>query len=248
VVRREGRALRRYVHLGTGNYHAGTARQYTDLGLVTADPGIGADVHQIFQQLSGLSPEVRLKRLLESPFTLHAGVLKRIEREAKHARAGRPARIIARMNALNEQRVIRALYAASQAGVSIDLVVRGACTLRPGVPGVSDNIRVRSVVGRFLEHGRAWWFGNDGDPELFCASADWLERNLLRRVEVAFPILDPALAARVKAEALDNYLADNVDAWLLQADGSYRRTTPAAGDAPHSAQEALLQALEGANP
>src|SRR5690606_38075683 len=220
VVRREGRALRRYVHLGTGNYHAGTARQYTDLGLLTADPDIGADVHQVFQQLSGLSPAVRLKKLLESPFTLHAGVLKRIEREARHARAGRPGRIVARMNALNEPGVIRALYAASQAGVEIDLMVRGACTLRPGVPGVSDNIRVRSVVGRFLEHARAYWFGNDGDPELFCASADWLERNLLRRVEVAFPILAPVLAARVKAEALDNYFADNVEAWLLQPDGS----------------------------
>jgi polyphosphate kinase len=246
VVRREGRVLRRYVHLGTGNYHAGTARQYTDLGLVTADPAIGADVHQIFQQLSGLSPAVRLKRLLESPFTLHAGVLKRIAREARHARAGRPARIVARMNALNEPQVVRALYAASQAGVSIDLVVRGACTLRPGVPGVSDNIRVRSIVGRFLEHARAYWFGNDGDPELFCASADWLERNLLRRVEVAFPILDPVLAARVKAEALDNLLADNLDAWVLQPDGSYARLAPAAGETPHSAQSALLQAVAGA--
>jgi len=247
VVRREGRALRRYVHLGTGNYHAGTARQYTDLGLLTADPDIGADVHQVFQQLSGLSPAVRLKKLLESPFTLHAGVLKRIEREARHARAGRPGRIVARMNALNEPGVIRALYAASQAGVEIDLMVRGACTLRPGVPGVSDNIRVRSVVGRFLEHARAYWFGNDGDPELFCASADWLERNLLRRVEVAFPILAPVLAARVKAEALDNYFADNVEAWLLQPDGSYARAEPAAGETPHSAQSALLQALAGSS-
>ena len=245
VVRREGRALRRYVHLGTGNYHAGTARQYTDLGLLTADPDIGADVHQIFQQLSGLSSGVKLKRLLESPFTLHAGLLKRIEREARNARDGREARIVARMNALNEPRVVRALYAASQAGVAIDLVVRGACTLRPGIPGVSDNIRVRSILGRFLEHSRAYWFCNDGAPELFCASADWLERNLLRRVEVAFPILDPALAARVKAEALDNYLADNVDAWLLQPDGSYVRATPAPGEAPHSAQETLLQAVAG---
>ena len=190
---------------------------------------------------------VRLKKLLESPFTLHAGVLKRIEREARHARAGRPGRIVARMNALNEPGVIRALYAASQAGVEIDLMVRGACTLRPGVPGVSDNIRVRSVVGRFLEHARAYWFGNDGDPELFCASADWLERNLLRRVEVAFPILAPVLAARVKAEALDNYFADNVEAWLLQPDGSYARAEPAAGETPHSAQSALLQALAGSS-
>jgi polyphosphate kinase len=243
VVRREGRKLRRYVHLGTGNYHAGTARAYTDIGLITADPGIGEDVHQIFQQLSGLAPAVGLRRLLQSPFTLHAGVLARIEREAGHARAGHPARIVAKMNALSEPEVVRALYRASQAGVRIDLIVRGACCLRPGVPGVSENIRVRSIVGRFLEHSRVYWFANGGDAELFCASADWLERNLLYRIEACFPILDPALAERVKSEALDNYLADNVDAWELQADGEYLRRSPAPGEAPHSAQAALLAKL-----
>ena len=243
IVRREGRKLRRYVHLGTGNYHAGTARAYTDLGLVTADPDIGDDVHQIFQQLSGLAPEIRLKRLLQSPFTLHAGVLARIEREAGHARAGLHARIVAKMNALSEPEVVRALYRASQAGVEIDLIVRGACSLRPGVPGVSENIRVRSIVGRFLEHSRVYWFANGGDAELFCASADWLERNLLRRIETCFPILDPALAMRVKSEALDNYLADNVEAWELQSDGEYRRRSPAPGETPHSAQSALLARL-----
>jgi polyphosphate kinase len=242
VVRREGRRLRRYVHLGTGNYHAGTARAYTDIGLLTSNPEIGSDVHLVFQQVSGLAPAIRTNCLLQAPFTLHAGVLERIEREAVHARAGRPGRIVAKMNAINEPQVIRALYAASGAGVSIDLVVRGACTLRPGMPGVSDNIRVRSVVGRFLEHSRSWWFGNDGAPELFCSSADWLERNLLRRVEVGFPILDPALAARVRSEALDNYLADNFDAWELRSDGSYVRCTP--GDAtPHSAQATLMEKL-----
>ncbi len=245
VVRREGRKLRRYVHLGTGNYHAGTARAYTDLGLITADPGIGNDVHLVFQQLSGLAPAIRLERLLQSPFTLHAGVLARIEREAAHARAGRPGRIIAKMNALNEPRVVRALYAASQAGVQVDLVVRGACTLRPGVPGVSDDIRVRSIVGRFLEHSRVYWFGNDGDPDLLCASADWLERNLLRRVEIGFPILDPAIAARIRDEVLDNYLADNANAWELQADGAYRKAGPGADGAPHSAQAALLAKICG---
>ena len=243
IVRREGRKLRRYAHLGTGNYHAGTARAYTDIGLVTADADIGADVHQIFQQLSGLAPEIKLKRLLQSPFTLHAGILARIEREAGHARAGRPARIVAKMNALSEPEVVRALYRASQAGVEIDLIVRGACCLRPGVPGVSDNIRVRSIVGRFLEHSRVYRFGNDGEPELFCASADWLERNLLHRIETCFPILDPALAERVKAETLDNYLADNVDAWELQSDGRYLRRSPAPGEAAHSAQAALLATL-----
>jgi len=245
IVRREGRRLRRYVHLGTGNYHPGNARGYTDLGLVTAHPGIGSDVHQIFMQLSGLAPAIELNHLMQSPFTLHPGVLERIEREAGHARAGRPARIIAKLNAINEPQVIRALYAASQAGVRIDLFVRGACTLRPQVPGVSDNIRVISVVGRFLEHHRVYWFENDGRPELFGASADWLERNLLRRVETAFPILDPAVARRVRVEVLDNYLADNVDAWELQADGSYVRRTPAEGEPPHSAQAWLLERMCG---
>jgi len=239
IVRREGRKLRRYVHLGTGNYHSGTARVYTDFGLLTADPDIGNDVHQIFQQISGLAPVIKLKRLLQSPFTLHAGVLKRIARETKHARDGKPARIVAKMNALNEPQVVRALYQASQAGVQIDLIVRGACTLRPGVPGVSDNIRVRSIVGRFLEHHRVYWFANDGAPDLFCSSADWLERNLLRRVETAFPVIDPDLSKRVFEEALANYLADNVSAWDLHADGSYERRQPQ--DAPpHSAQAALL--------
>jgi polyphosphate kinase len=240
IVRREGRKLRRYTHLGTGNYHSGTARAYTDISLITADQEIGTDVHQIFQQISGLAPAIRLKRLLQSPFTLHSGVLGRIEREMKHAQAGRPARIIAKMNALNEPQVIRALYAASQAGVNIDLIVRGACTLRPGVPGISDNIRVRSIVGRFLEHSRVYWFGNDGEPEILCTSADWLERNLLRRVETCFPVLDPDLAARVRDEALENYLADNLNAWELQADGSYRKLAPEGDVMPHSAQAALL--------
>lgn len=243
IVRREGRRLRRYVHLGTGNYHSGTARAYTDLGLMTANPHIGNDVHLIFQQLAGLAPQVKLKKLLQSPFTLLPGIIQRIQREMRLAAAGKPARIMAKMNALNEQRVIDALYAASNAGVQIDLIVRSACTLRPGVEGLSENIRVRSVVGRFLEHHRVYWFGNDGNPELLCSSADWLERNLLRRVETCFPILDPALAERVREEALDNYLADNVDAWELQPDGSYVQCSPAKGEPAHSAQSALLAKL-----
>ncbi|MFT4178646.1 MAG: polyphosphate kinase 1 [Thermomonas sp.] len=243
IVRREGELLRRYVHLGTGNYHSGTARAYTDFSLMTADPDIGNDVHLLFQQLSGLAAPLKLERLLQSPFTLHSGVLERIAREAAHAHAGKPARIIAKMNALNEPAVIRALYAASQAGVQIDLIVRGACALRPGIAGVSDNIRVRSVVGRFLEHHRVWWFGNDGTPDLFCSSADWLERNLLRRVETAFPILDPACARRVHREGLLNYLDDNQNAWELQADGRYAKCTPDEGKTPFSAQLSLLDDL-----
>ena len=245
VVRREGRKLRRYVHLGTGNYHAGTARVYTDFGLLTADPDIGNDVHLLFQQMSGLAPAIGLKRLLQSPFTLHAGVIARIERETAHAAAGRPARIVAKMNALNEPQVMRALYVASQAGVKIDLIVRGACALRPGVPGVSENIRVRSIVGRFLEHHRVYWFGNDGTPDLFCASADWLERNLLRRVETGFPILDPDIAVRVRSESLDNYLADNLNAWELREDGTYEKLVPDGDTMPHSAQGWLLAHLCG---
>src|SRR5690606_12627490 len=240
VVRREGRRLRRYVHLGTGNYHGGTARAYTDLGLLSADPEIGNDVHLLFQQLSGLAPSIRLRRLLQSPFTLHSGLLERIGRETRLALSGRNGRIIAKMNALNEPQVVRALYQASQAGVQIHLIVRGACTLRPGVPGGSDHIRVRSIVGRFREHSLVYWFGNDGRPEMYCASADWLERNLLRRVEICFPILDPALAERIEREVLQNYLADNLNAWELQPDGRYRKCVPADDEAPHSAQQALL--------
>ncbi len=243
LVRRESDRLRRYVHLSTGNYHTGTARLYTDIGLMTAHPEIGEDVHRIFQQLSGLVPSFQLAHLLQSPFTLHAALLQKVEREAEHARAGKPARIIAKMNALNEPGVMRALYQASQAGVRIDLIVRGACALRPGVAGISDNIRVRSIVGRFLEHSRIYWFGNDGQPELYCASADWLERNLLRRIEVGFPILDPVLAQRVFDEALTNYLADNQQAWELHSDGSYARVAVPSGQAPHSAQLKLLETL-----
>jgi len=237
--------LRRYAHLGTGNYHGGTARMYTDIGLMTADPEITVDVDGLFRQLSGLAPAIKLKRLLASPFTLHKGLIAKIRREAAHAAAGRHGHIIAKMNALNEEGVIRELYAASRAGVRIELIVRGACCLRPGVPGLSENITVRSVIGRFLEHSRVYWFGNAGEPELFCSSADWMERNLLRRVETCFPILDAMLARRVFDEELANYLADNTQAWQLHADGRYSRVVPAAGEPAHSAQGALLARMCG---
>ncbi len=245
IVRREGGRLQRYAHLSTGNYHAGTARLYTDIGLMTAHPEIGEDVHRMFQQLSGLAPSFSLARILQSPFTLHAGLLTKIEREAEHARAGRPARIIAKMNALNERAVMKALYRASQAGVEIDLIVRGACSLRPGLPGISDRIRVRSIVGRLLEHSRVYWFGNDGQSELYCSSADWLERNLLRRIEVGFPILDPAVAERVFDEVLTNYLNDTQQAWELHADGSYARLLPEPDQVAHNAQQRLIDTLCG---
>jgi len=239
IVRREKGVLRRYVHLSTGNYHQVTSRIYTDFGLMTADADIGSDTHKLFQQISGLGPVIELKRLWQSPFTLHQWVLQMIEREIANAQAGRPARIVAKINAVNEASVVELLYKASCAGVQIDLIVRGACSLRPGVPGVSENIRVRSIVGRFLEHSRVYWFANGGRSEIYCASADWMERNLLRRIEVCFPIIDPELAQRVYAEALENYLADNTQAWLLRADGTYERATPGE-DMPHSAQQSLL--------
>ncbi len=242
IVRREQGRLRRYVHLSTGNYHPGTARAYTDYGLITCHDGIGDDAHRMFQQISGLGPMIKLQYLMQSPFSLHKGLLARIEREIANARAGHPARIIAKINAMNEQGVIDLLYDASRAGVRVDLIVRGSCALRPGLPGVSDNIRVVSVVGRFLEHSRVYYFANQGQPEIFCSSADWLERNLLRRIEVCFPILDPELARRVYEEELENYLADNTQAWLLRSDGGYVRVETD-GAPPHSAQQALLEKL-----
>jgi polyphosphate kinase len=247
IVRREGRKLRRYVHMGTGNYHASTARSYTDYGLLTADQAIGEDVHKLFQQLTGLGRITRLKKLLQSPFTLHKRMLELIEREAELARGGRPARVMARMNSLVEPQVIRAMYRASQAGVRIDLVVRGICCLRAGIPGVSDNIRVRSVVGRFLEHSRVACFHNDGDPLVYCASADWMDRNFFRRVESCFPVADPTLRQRVIDEALELYLDDNTHAWELQADGSYRRCEPGRRK-PRSAQAILLARLAEPRP
>src|ERR1700761_725955 len=242
VVRREEKGLRRYCHLGTGNYHAKTARLYTDYGLMTCDEAVGEDIHEMFLQLTGLTRVPRLRKLLHAPFSLHKELLAKIEREIDHVRSGAPARIIAKLNALTEPTIIHSLYRASRAGVDVDLIVRGICCLRPGVPGVSDRIRVRSIVGRFLEHSRVYWFGNDGEPEIYCGSADWMERNLKRRIEVAFPILDPVLAARVYDETLVNYLADNTDAWLLDDNGRYTRAEP--GDQPpHSAQQWLLEKL-----
>ena len=245
VVRREPRRLRNYVHLGTGNYHDRTARLYTDYGLLTCDEDIGNDVHKAFLQLTSLGRVSKLTKLLQAPFTLNKELLARIEREAQHAQRGKPARIIAKMNALVETGIIQALYRASAAGVQIDLIVRGICCLRPGVAGVSDNIRVRSVVGRFLEHTRVFWFQNDGNEELFCSSADWMDRNFFRRLEVAFPIQEKSLRTRVVREALQAYLADNTHAWELQSDGSYRRCAPD-GAEPRSAQGELLKELAGA--
>ncbi len=241
IVRREGRKLRRYVHLGTGNYHTFTSKFYTDFGLLTCDPELGEDVHKLFQQLTGLGKALRLKAMLAGPFTLHKGLIERINREADHAKAGKPARIRAKMNGLEEPEIIQALYRASQAGVKIDLVVRGICCLRPGIEGVSENIRVRSVLGRFLEHSRVYCFDNDGDTEVFCASADWMGRNLLRRVETCFPIRDAALKRDVIAEGLTPYFSDTAASWQLKSDGSYQRVK--ARSDVKSAQVMLMQKL-----
>ncbi|WP_038050861.1 polyphosphate kinase 1 [Thioalkalivibrio sp. ALJ1] len=245
VVRRDGERITRYAHLGTGNYHSGTAKAYTDLGLLTADPVLTEDVHRIFLQLTGLGKVTKLRQLIQAPFRLHDAMLEKIEREAKNVRSGKTARIVARMNSLNETKIIQALYEASQAGVQIQLIVRGICSLRPGVPGVSDHIEVRSVLGRFLEHSRVFYFENDGDPEIFLSSADWMPRNFFRRVEVAFPVRDAALRDRVAEESLFNYLRDTATAWSLQPDGSYTRIRPTDAQVPYSAQEALTTGLAG---
>ena len=241
VVRREEGGLRRYVHLSTGNYNARTTRLYTDLGLLTCNEAIGEDVNAVFAQLTGLGQAGRLRHLWQSPFSLHEQILRAIRRETAHARAGLPARIVAKMNALLEPEVIAALYEASQAGVDIDLVVRGVCALRPGLAGVSDRIRVRSVVGRFLEHTRVFLFENGGARDVYLASADWMGRNFFGRVEVCFPVLDAVLRQRVIAEGLLPYLEDGVQAWLMDANGGYR-LADAAGTRI-SAQERLLQQL-----
>ena len=223
VVRREGKLLKRYVHLGTGNYHPKTSRLYTDYGLFTCDTSIGMDVQKLFHQITAPGRAGKLKKLYQSPFTLHRSVLEMIRHETDIARAGGTGRIMAKMNALVEVQVIKALYEASAAGVQIDLIVRGVCALRPGVPGVSENIRVRSVIGRFLEHTRVFLFHSGGDEALYLSSADWMGRNFFNRIETAFPIEDKRLKARVKREIFVNYLADNARAWELTADGQYLR-------------------------
>jgi polyphosphate kinase len=239
VVRRESDGLRRYCHLGTGNYHPRTARGYTDYSLFTCDPEVGQDVHELFLQLTSLTQTPRLTKLLQSPFGLHAAMVQKIEREAQIAAAGRPGRIIAKMNALVDPQAIEALYRASRAGVQVDLIIRGLCALRPGIPGVSENIRVRSIVGRFLEHSRVFYFQNGGDEsELYLASADWMERNFFRRVEIAFPVREQTHRERILRD-LNYYLADNVQAWTLERDGSY--THCQCGEQPvRDAQASLL--------
>ncbi len=238
VLRREDHGYRRYIHLGTGNYHPRTTRFYTDFGLLTANPEIGDDVNEVFKQLTGLGKATALNHLWQAPFSLHPNMLAAIRAEIDFARAGRPARIIAKMNSLLEPEIIEALYEASGAGVDIDLIVRGVCSLRPGVKGLSENIRVRSVIGRFLEHHRIFYFFADGEEKIYLSSADWMERNFFRRIEVCFPVLEPRLKQRVIKEGLKSYLSDNCQAWEMDGDGGY--VIRPSKRARSSAQERLL--------
>ncbi len=244
IQRREGEELVRYAHLGTGNYHTGNARLYTDYSLLTSDQALCEDVHKLFSQLTGMGKLLQMKKLLHAPFTLKKTLLDLIARETAHAAAGRPAQIIIKVNAITDAKMIKALYKASIAGVKVDLIVRGMCCLRPGVPGVSHNIRVRSIVGRFLEHSRVYWFANNGEDKFYLASADLMERNLDRRVETGFPIEGKKLQGRLKKE-LDLYLSDNSSAWLLQPNGRYVRTQPGANQTVRNVQAQLLEKLCG---
>jgi polyphosphate kinase len=244
VVRRDPDGIRRYLHLGTGNYNASTARLYTDLGLLTCRPDLGEDATNLFNLLTGICQFQGTRKFMVAPFQLHQRMLEMIAREAANARQGLPARIIAKMNSLVDPDVIQALYRASQDGVKIDLIVRGICCLRPGIPGVSDNIAVRSIVGRFLEHSRIFYFENGCRPEVYVGSADWMPRNFFRRIELVFPIEDGVLRERLKRDVLDVQLADTAKARLLRPDGTYLPATTPAGTAPRCSQSEFI-ALAG---
>jgi len=242
ILRKEGNTLRHYIHLGTGNYHRSTSRIYTDYGLLTADKKIGEDVNNLFTQLTSLGKIPKMHKLLHAPFTLHDGLLKRIEREISHAQAGKAAHIIIKANALVEPDMIQAFYRASMAGVKVDLIIRGICCLKPGVEGLSDNINVRSIIGRFLEHTRVFYFKNDDNEEVWAGSADLMKRNLLRRVEACFPIESKKLRNRI-IQDLNLYLADNSQSWSLSDTGRYARVSLAENEEVISAQTVLLREL-----
>ena len=241
VVRREDGKLIRYVHLGTGNYHHATTNVYTDYGYLSSSQRLGEDVHKLFLQLTSLTEAVGMTRMLASPFSLFPALIEKIKRETKNAKAGKDARIIVKINSLNELQLIDALYEASQAGVKIDLIIRGICSLRPGIKGLSENIHVRSIVGRFLEHSRVYYFLNDGDEEFYCSSADWMERNMFRRNESCFEIRQKAIKEKIR-QHLELFLADNCQAWELKDDGSYERLQPG-NEERISAQDTFLKQL-----
>ncbi|MCK5924789.1 MAG: polyphosphate kinase 1, partial [Methylococcales bacterium] len=239
VLRKEGKHLRNYVHLGTGNYHQKTTRLYTDYGLFSCDKVLGEDVRRVFVQLTSLGKVTKLNKLLQSPFTLHSGLIAMIERETENAKEGKPASIIIKINALVEEKSIQALYRASQAGVKVNLIIRGICCLRPAIKGISENIEVRSIIGRFLEHTRIYAFENSGNWEVYGASADLMTRNLFKRVETCFPIENKKLSNRILQD-LACYLNDNDQAWILQSDGHYQRVHRNENDVIFQAQTALL--------
>jgi polyphosphate kinase len=241
VVRREDDGIRRYVHLSTGNYNPQTARIYSDLGYFTCNPDFCEDVSALFNYLTGYCELPQWRKLVVAPSRMQSFMVERIEQEAAHQRAGRAGRVITKINGVLEPAIVQALYRASQAGVRIDLVCRGICALRTGIPGVSDNIRVTSIVDRFLEHSRVFYFGNNGDPQVYIGSADWMDRNLSRRVEVVFPIEQPNLKQRLIREVLEISLADNTKARELQADGTWQRITPASGQLRVRGQEKFLE-------
>ncbi|ENV49624.1 MULTISPECIES: polyphosphate kinase 1 [Acinetobacter] len=241
VVRREHDKIKRYVHLGTGNYHATNAKIYTDYGLLTSDEDICEDVHKVFQELTGMGKMAKLKKLFHAPFTLHNQLIELIQQEIDNSKAGKKAQIIIKVNALTEPQLIHALYQASQAGVQIELIIRSICCLRPQVKGLSENIKVRSIVGRYLEHTRVYYFHNDGDTKLFCASADWMGRNLFSRIETCFPIEDKKLKKLILDDGLNNYLKDNRRAWELQADGTWIQCHPKQGQHVYVAQQYLME-------
>ncbi|MDO6570661.1 MULTISPECIES: polyphosphate kinase 1 [unclassified Gilvimarinus] len=239
VARREQKKLAYYVHLGTGNYHPKTAKLYTDYGVMTSDSNICADVYRIFLQLSSMGKASKMHELLYAPFTLHKAMLRHINQEIENANNGLPARIVVKMNSLYEEQLVLALYEASNAGVKVDLIVRGVCQLRPDIAGQSENIHVRSIVGRFLEHTRVFYFENAGDPAVYCSSADWMIRNMFHRVETCFPVKAKKLREQIISD-LELYLADNTHAWVLHSDGHYEKLQPAEGEAAVDAQGTLL--------
>ncbi|MDO9321828.1 MAG: polyphosphate kinase 1 [Pseudomonas sp.] len=247
ILRRENGEIVRYAHMGTGNYHAGNAKLYTDYSLLTSDEALCEDVSKLFSQLIGMGKTLRMKKLLHAPFTLKKGILDMIARETVQASEGKPAHIMFKVNSVTDPKIIRALYKASQCGVKIDMVVRGMCCLRPGVPGVSHNIHVRSIIGRFLEHSRIYYFYNGGDEQLYLSSADLMERNLDKRVETCFPIEGKRLLLRVKKE-LEAYLSDNTQSWILQPDGRYLRNSPSGNQHARNAQNMLLEKLTSPAP
>tara|TARA_R110001592_G_scaffold127070_1_gene338593 strand:- start:5166 stop:7271 length:2106 start_codon:yes stop_codon:yes gene_type:complete len=242
VARRESDGFRHYVHLGTGNYHTSNARLYTDYSFMSSDQALGKDVFKIFQQLTGMGKVLKIKKLFHAPFTLHDSLIQLIERETENASQGKTSGITIKVNAISEPKIIRALYKASQSGVPIQLIVRGICALRPGVPGVSETIKVYSIIGRFLEHSRVYWFHNNGEDEIYAASADWMTRNLLNRVETCFPIEDEKLIERVKSE-MSLYLSDNCQSWEMDSEGNYHPNQPKEDEARISAQQTLLEQL-----